>query len=498
MAVSALSVKTRSPFDPDRLTPYDENFGASSIRRIMMAAKFSAQEFSLRIAYLDCFSGISGDMLLGALVDAGVPISLLEETARALDIGAEIVTAKVDRNGITATKIDVVVDGLKDAPLEDHEHSHDHSHEHNHVHEHGHGHGHAHPHTHENTQTGTTVHVHEHKHSQAHESLHDHRGLKEIREIINGANIANEAKTIALKAFHLLAEAEAKVHNKDLESIHFHEVGSTDAIVDIVCGAVAAHSLNIDLWICSPLNVGGGTVRCAHGTLPVPAPATLELLRDAPIYSNEIRKELVTPTGAAMVRALVTSFGSFPTMRVANTGYGAGLRNFPIAANVLRVTIGESASTDTPLPRETITVIEANLDDMSPEIFGYVIEKLLNAGALDAFGVPVQMKKSRPGVILTVLARAEDTQNMANLIFAETTTIGIRMRKESRQTLAREHESVVTKWGEVRIKIARLNGTVTNAAPEFEDCKRIASASGAPLKSVMQEAMRLYAEAANN
>jgi pyridinium-3,5-bisthiocarboxylic acid mononucleotide nickel chelatase len=450
----------------------------------------------MKIGYLDCFSGISGDMLLGALVDAGVPLSLLEETVRALNVGAEITAARVDRNGISATKVDVIVGGVKDMPREEflagrHAEHTDASEPHGHEHTHADGTTHSHPHKHE---AHGHAHAHAEKHSHAHEHghSHEHRGLKEIREIITHAQIPAAAKKRALRAFQLLGEAEAKIHNKDVESIHFHEVGSVDAIVDIVCGAVAAEHLKIDQWVCSPLNVGGGTVDCAHGVLPVPAPATLELLKDAPIYSGPIQKELVTPTGAAMIRALAPKFGSMPKMKISGAGYGAGARNFSGAANVLRVTIGESMEQELSTPQDNIMVIEANLDDMSPQVFGYVIDRLLDAGALDAFGTPVQMKKSRPGTVLTVLTRTEDAQRIAKIIFDETTTIGLRMRQEMRHTLAREYESVQTTWGSVRIKVARLNGQVTNFAPEYEDCREIAADHGVPLKTVLQEAVKLY------
>jgi len=433
----------------------------------------------MKIAYLDCFSGISGDMFLGALVDAGVPLELLQSTVRELNLGAELQATRVDRNGISATKVDVFVHGEKDMPREEyleqhaHQHPHEHTHEDTHAREHKHGDG-----------------EHEHKHE------HTHRGLKEIRAILHAAKVSEKARATALRAFQLLGEAEAKIHNKDVETIHFHEVGSVDAIVDILCGAVAADYLGVDEWVCSQLNVGGGVVQCAHGTLPVPAPATLELLKDAPVYSSGIQKELVTPTGAAMVRALVTKFGSMPRMKVSAIGYGAGARSFAGAANVLRVTVGESLEMALAAPQENVTVIEANLDDMSPQVFGYVIDRLLAAGALDAFGVPVQMKKSRPGIILTVLTQPENAQTIAGIIFAETTTIGLRIRQELRHTLQREHVSVATQWGEIRIKIARLNGKITNFAPEFEDCRQIAERTQTPLKTIMQEALRLYQQEA--
>lgn len=440
----------------------------------------------MKIAYLDCFSGISGDMLLGALVDAGVPVSVLQETARSLGVGAEIVAHRVDRNGITATKIDVVIHGVKDEPRDASSHSHGHEHSHEHTHADGTKHSHPHEHGHD--------HHHDHGHAHPHDHHHDHRGLKEIRAIIAKASIAEAARKRALKAFELLGAAEAKIHNKDVESIHFHEVGSADAIVDIVCGAVAIEYLKIDQWVCSSLNVGSGTVECAHGTLPVPAPATLELLKDAPIYSGAIQKELVTPTGAAMVRSLTSRFGSMPRIKIGSVGYGAGARNFSGTANVLRLTIGESLEQELTTPQDNIMVLEANLDDMNPQVFGYVVDRLLEAGALDAFGSPVQMKKSRPGTILTVLARTEDAQRLAQIIFEETTTIGLRMRQELRHTLEREHLPVRTQWGTVRIKVARLNGRVTNFAPEYEDCREIAADHGVPLKQVLAEAVKLYLE----
>jgi uncharacterized protein (TIGR00299 family) protein len=270
-------------------------------------------------------------------------------------------------------------------------------------------------------------------------------------------------------------------------------VGAVDAMVDIVCAAVGVDSLHIDEIVCSPLNVGGGTVKCAHGTLPVPAPATLELLKDAPVYSSGIQFELVTPTGAAIVKTLVNRFAPFPGMKIEKTGYGAGTREFEGHANVVRLAIGESQPIIlTEMSTDTITVLEANIDDLNPQIFGYVMDRLLEEGALDVFGAPVQMKKNRPGMLLTVLCRNQDASKLMDLIFGETTTIGVRQREEKRRALAREWATVATRWGDVRLKIASMNGTVTNYAPEYEDCRRIATECHVPLKSVMQEALQLY------
>ena len=441
----------------------------------------------MRIAYLEGFSGISGDMFLGALVDAGVPARLLEETVAALGVGAKLEISRVVRSGISATKVDVWVDGEKDMPREEYWAKQDAEHAHSHAHPHSHTHSHEHPHSHGKEAPAPAPHQHEH--------AHPHRGLTEIRQIISAAAISESAKTTAIRIFEALGAAEAKIHSVPVESIHFHEVGAVDAIVDIVCAAVGAEALGVDEIVCSRLNVGGGTVKCAHGTFPVPAPATVELLKGVPVYSSGIEAELVTPTGAAIAKTLATRFGAFPEMKIEKSAYGAGSREFPGHPNVLRLVIGEA------LPElagktksETVSVLEANLDDLNPQVFGYVMDRLLEEGALDVFGMPVQMKKNRPGTLLSVLCKPEDAEKLAQLIFSETTTLGVRRREESRQTLARRWESVRTEWGEVRIKIASMNGTVTNYAPEYEDCRRIAAEHHVPLKTVMQEASRAYSK----
>ena len=426
-------------------------------------------------------------MFLGALVDAGVPAGLLEKTVAALNVGARLELSRVVRSGISATKVDVWVGGEKDLPREEywerqeHSHGHDHSgHEHA-DHEQDH-HGHSHSHPGESSRAGAPA---PHEHS---------RGLKEIRGIISAASISNGAKKTAISIFEALGRAEAKIHNTSIESVHFHEVGAVDAMVDIVCAAAGAEALGVDEIICSPLNVGGGMVKCAHGTFPVPAPATVELLAGAPVYSSGIQAELVTPTGAAIVKTLASRFAAFPEMRIEKSGYGAGSRDFPGHPNVVRLTVGESASSTlaAKTASETISVLEANLDDLNPQVFGYVMDRLLEEGAVDVFGMPVQMKKNRPATLLTVLCKPEDAGKLTQLIFTETTTLGVRRRDEMRQTLARRWESVGTPWGEVRIKIASMNGTVTNYAPEYEDCRRIAAEHHVPLKTVMQEAARAY------
>src|ERR1051326_2032990 len=477
----------------------------------------------MRIAYLECFSGISGDMFLGALLDAGVPPEVFTRTVEALGVDARLEISRVDRSGISATKLDVIAAGEKELPREEfwaEELSNQRSavsteavsrqqsaispatalageptppgatvpHEHGYSHEHSHGYGQSHSHSHD----------HEHTREHGSKHTHSHRGLKEIRQIIQAADISQSAKDRAIKIFEALGAAEAKVHNSDIENINFHEVGAIDAIVDIVCASVGAEALGVDEWVCSPLNVGGGTVVCAHGAFPIPAPATLELLKNAPVYCGEIQKELVTPTGAAIVNVLASRFSQFPAMKTEKIGYGAGTRNFKNSPNVLRLTIGETATQhESPFPIEEITVLEANVDDMTPQVFGYVMEQALQNGALDAFGTPVQMKKSRPGMLLTVLCRTEDSQKLTKLVLAETTTLGVRMRKESRAALTRRHVSVNTRWGAVRMKLANLNGSISNYAPEYEDCRQIAKEQKVPLKTVMQEAIKVYLENTN-
>ena len=420
-------------------------------------------------------------MFLGALIDAGVPVHVFEEVLSALDIGARLEISRVDRSGIRATKVDVLVHGEKELPREEfwqqrvqnqgsgmseshgHHHSHDHSHEH--APQHGSGKG-----------------ILPHPHG---------RGLKEIKQVISAAKLSDRTKQTATAIFEALGGAESKVHEVDIESIHFHEVGAVDAMVDVICAAAGVESLGIDELVCSPLNVGGGTVSCAHGTFPVPAPATVELLKGVPVYSSGLNFELVTPTGAAIVKTLTRRFEPFPKMKIEKVGHGAGTRDFPEYANVARLTIGECAE-GSEISEETITLLEANLDDLNPQVVGYVIDRLFEQGALDVFGIPVQMKKNRPGTLLTTLCHPTDADRLTRLIFSETTTLGVRRSIAQRHCLNRTWQTVNTRWGSIRIKIASMNGTITNYAPEYEDCRRIAAAQQIPLKTVMQEAIQMY------
>jgi len=462
----------------------------------------------MRIGYLECFSGISGDMMLGALVDAGVPFELLAETAAALNVGARLEMRKVSRGSLAAIKVDVLTEeqgpshpgrdqGTKGTSTE-HEHQHDHGHSHaphEHGHDHNHDHGHEHAHSnHEHTHEHDAHEPHEHSREHGHQHGHAaHRSLSTILGIIEAAPLKDSVKQRATRAFQLLGEAEAAIHSIPIEKVHFHEVGAVDTIVDIVCSAAGCEALGVDRWMASPLNVGSGTVKCAHGTLPVPAPATLALLGDAPVYAAGAPMERVTPTGAAVLRMLDVTYGTLPAMRVEARGYGAGGRDTPGEPNLLRVLVGEAEENSE--GTESIAVIETVIDDATPQLLAYVSELLLEAGAWDVYRAPVQMKKGRAGVQVTVLSSPKLLVRLRDLLLRETTTIGLRWRLENKVALEREFVEAETAWGKVRIKVARWpSGEVANASPEYEVCRNIAHQHGIPLKQVMQEAMRAYAD----
>ncbi|HET9087687.1 MAG TPA: nickel pincer cofactor biosynthesis protein LarC [Acidobacteriaceae bacterium] len=440
----------------------------------------------MKIAYLDCFSGISGDMFLGALLDAGVPLSVMEDSISRLRVGAQLRAGRVDRSGISATKVDVLTeDGL---PAEGHSAGKDH-----HVHAHEHTHSEV-THSHGADDPG-----HSHAAQKSH-SGHSHgRSLSVIRTMILDSSLPPAVQRLALNAFESLGAAEAKIHDVPVETIHFHEVGALDAIVDIVATAAGCHWLKIDQWICSPLNVGGGHVHCAHGTFPVPAPATLELLRDLPVYSSGVQKELVTPTGAALLRALQVKSSAFPAMSMQATGYGAGSNNSPGRPNVLRLVVGESAARINPghshqaPTREQIGIIETTIDDATPELLSYVADRLLAAGASDVVRTPVVMKKGRSGIQLTVVCSPERASQLQRLIFQETTTLGLRYREEEKHILHRSFVDVETEWGKVPVKIGTTqDGEMTTYSPEYEDCRKLAEKNGVALKQVMQAAVAAF------
>ena len=385
----------------------------------------------MKLAYFDCFSGISGDMVLGALVDAGVDLRELESELRKLNLdGWSIFAEKVQRKAIRATKV--------------------------------------------NVETKET---------------HHHRHLSPILKMIDAAALAPRVAERARQIFQRLGEAEAKVHNIPIEKVHFHEVGAVDSIIDIVGSAIGFELLGIEHFACSIMDVGSGRVQTDHGLLPVPAPATAELLRDAPTFSSGIEKELVTPTGAAIATTLSTRYAEMPAMKLKAIGYGAGSADLPQQPNVLRLMIGESTGSNAEQHWDApVAVIEANLDDMNPQIYGYFAEQALAAGALDIFSTAVQMKKNRPGQLVTLLCEPSNLKRLIDLIFRETTTIGIRTHEVRRQTLARESVPVETPLGTIRMKVSRFNGTLLNAAPEYEDCRRIAAEHGLPLKQILATA----------
>jgi hypothetical protein len=402
-------------------------------------------------------------MLLGALVDAGVPFPFLEETAVRLDVGARLETSKVTRGGISATKVDVITPD-QPAPAPDHDHSHAEA-------------GHSHD-----------------THSYATHTHAPHRHLSAILDIIRAAPLTDTVKSRAIRAFELLGAAEAAIHSMPIEKVHFHEVGAVDTIVDIVCAAAGCEALGVDRWLASPLNVGSGTVVCQHGTLPVPAPATLALLGDAPIYAAGPAMERVTPTGATVLRMLEVCYEPLPTMRINASGYGAGGRDTPGEPNLLRLLVGETETKSLQSEdSQSIAIIETVIDDSSPQLLGYVSELLLESGAWDVYRASVQMKKGRTGVQLSVLCSPNLIPALSELILRETTTIGLHWRVENKIALAREFRKIETPWGSVQIKIARWpSGKIANASPEYEDCRLIAAKHALPLKHVMQESMRIY------
>ena len=398
---------------------------------------------------MDCFSGVAGDMLLGALIDAGVPLSDVRGALGSLAIDAETVwTERVTRAGLAATKFCV----RGQDPPGHHHHGHDHAHDHSH--DHGH-----------------------HRHAEP----HGHRTLAEITHLIDGSALSPAGKARAVALFRRLGEAEAAVHGTSLDQVHLHEVGALDSIIDIVGSVHALERLGVDRVISSPLNVGSGSITSAHGTYPVPAPATLRLLRDAPVYAGSQQAELVTPTGALLVTDYATSFGPMPAMRVAEIGYGAGSRDFADTPNVTRVVIGQTSDG---APADRVLVVEAEIDDMNPQLFGGLIEGLLAQGALDAFYTPIYMKKGRPGTLVTVIAPLSAREAVAAALFRDTTTIGIRYREADRECLSRETLVVPTAAGEIRVKVARRAGQLVNAAPEFDDCVRAAAATNRPVKEI--------------
>ncbi len=319
---------------------------------------------------------------------------------------------------------------------------------------------------------------------------HHHRPLSAILAMMEGAPLSSRTRDCAVRVFRRLGEAEARIHGVPVEQVHFHEIGAEDSIVDIVGSCAGLEILGVERLLCSPLDVGSGSVATEHGRLPVPAPATAELLAGAPIFSSGVGMELVTPTGAALVSTLAAGFGPLPAMKLERTGYGAGSRDLPDRPNVLRLFLGQEAEDAS--PPQIVSVLEANVDDMNPQIAGFLAEKALMHGALDIYFTAVQMKKGRPGLLLTVLAAPADAERLTRLLFEETSTIGVRSYRAERRSLDRAHVSVETAYGPVRVKVSSSNGEVLNFAPEYDDCRRLAEEKRVPLKRVLEEAAAEY------
>lgn len=384
----------------------------------------------MKTLYFDCFSGASGDMIVGALLDLGANFEALREALQSLDVAGYAVTAKkVKKKGVMATQFNVEIDPNAKQP---------------------------------------------------------HRHLRHVVEIIDRGVLPDAVKAASRETFRRIAESEARVHGTTIEKVHFHEVGAIDSIVDVVGAHFCLHMLGCERVTSSALHVGAGTVECAHGVMPVPAPATALLLEGIPCYGGEIQAELVTPTGAALLAQLASSFGPMPMMTVARVGYGSGMRDLADRANVLRVIEGGTTGSHSV---ETITVIETNVDDMVPELIPVLLEQALAAGARDVFVSPITGKKGRPGHLVTVLCDAAKADSLAAVVFRNSTTLGVRIRTENRICLQREWKDVETPWGRVRVKIGRFGGERTVASPEFEDCKALAEKAGAPVLQVYRAAL---------
>ena len=384
----------------------------------------------MKTLYFDCFAGASGDMILGAMVSAGVdPNFLREQLSRLRVSGFSIDFETVNRSGLSATYARV---------------------------------------------------------ETAHE--HSHRSLTDIKEIIGGSDLSSAVKERAVQIFTRLAEAEARVHNEPIDHVHFHEVGALDAIVDVVGAAICFDALQIERFVCSPLHVGSGMVKMAHGQFPIPPPAVTELLKGVPFYATEIKGELLTPTGAAIITTVCSDYGPIPEMKTETTGYGAGTREYQDFPNVLRVMLGETESTNA--TDEGLWMLETNLDDASPQIIGYVMDRVLELGALDCFFTPAQMKKNRPGVLLSVLCGRDEKEPVMKLLFTETTTLGVRSYEVTRRALQRSVVRVETQYGPIDVKVAHLDGRVVNEMPEFEQCRQAALKAGVAVK-IVEDAARV-------
>lgn len=451
----------------------------------------------MKTLYFDCFAGASGDMTIGALLHLGVDFEVLERELRKLDLGDyELSVQPVSRAQISGLKFDVKINGQleKPAPLDT---GHDPSDQ---VHD-GALHHHHHPDHSDHVQASHgQVQA---SHGQVQPDAFAHRTVTDIHHLIDNAGLSSWVTRQAKAIFWRLAEAEGKVHGVPPVQVHFHEVGAVDAIIDIVGACIGFESLGIERFVASPLQVGFGFVKCAHGRYPIPAPGTAELLKGIPIYSLDIEGEFVTPTGAAIVTTLCSEYSRIPNFTPEKIGYGAGGRDFPRFPNMLRLVVGQTEESNSvhPIPQPTIQgltssirVLEANLDDMNPQVFGHVMDLLLAQGALDVFYTPVQMKKNRPGTLLTVLCEDHLAKELTGLVLRETTTLGVRSYRADRQVLDRQILTVETEFGPIRMKVAIMNGDVLKAMPEYDDCHRQALQAQVPLTVVQSAALTAFGQ----
>lgn len=413
-------------------------------------------------------------MIVGALLDAGLPLAELEQALGSLAIdGWRITTERVMRAGVQATKFRV-------EELASHAHAHDDGHGHAPADAHPHSHDHPHQHLHDRPR--------DHSHVAA-AAPHGHHTVQQIKAAIDRSNLSDRGKARAKSSFDRLAEAEAAIHGMSVDQVHLHEVGALDSIVDVVGAVFALEWFDADRIVVSPINVGGGMVRSAHGLFPVPAPATLRLLGEAPIYSSGVQKEMLTPTGALLLTSYASSYGPVPAMRVARVGYGAGDRDLPDTPNVLRVLIGEADATVSAM---RVAVIECEIDDMNPQLFGPLMDRLQAAGALDVFYTPIQMKKNRPATLVTVITTPAGRAAATDILFRETTTIGLRHHEMARECLERAMVDVQTPLGVVRFKVARQGARIANAQPEFDDLSRLAAEQSLAIKDVQAIALKAW------
>ena len=454
----------------------------------------------MKALYIEPFAGISGNMLIGALLDAGVPFEYLKEEFSKLHLGNyELIHKSVNKSGIQAQYFNVALPeehGHHHGHDHGDKHKHHHEHEHDHVWMHAHGIAHSHDHEHVHEEHHGHEHHHAHGHEHEHHYHHEHRNLHDIEEILDHSELSQDVITKAKTVFLAIARAEAKVHGSTVEEIHFHEVGAVDTIIDVVGNILALQYLGIEKIFSAPVNTGFGFVECAHGQMPVPAPATAELLQGIPNYRGTVDKEMTTPTGAALLKVLAIPVREVPDGFTGETiGYGAGTRDVAIP-NVLRINVGtwnkaDGSGEGSGSVVERLLLLECNLDDLNPEIMPYVLEKLLAAGALDAWLQPIIMKKGRPAQTLRVLCRQEQEQKLQQILFTETTTLGVRAWPAERTALERRWETVQTPWGQVRVKEGLLGGKVVNAVPEYEDSKKLAEEKAVPLKMVEGAALRV-------